>query len=172
MNTIIKSFIAAVVLLVMAGTANAQVRIAHIASDSLVLLMPERDSAIKILEAQQKRLADELDKLQLEYQKLVDDYQKTMADPNATTVIKEVKAKKAQDMASTIERAESTAQQELATKQQQLLTPIVDKIKKAIEEVAKERGYTYVLDSSSGIVLYSTPADDLMPHVKKKLGLK
>jgi outer membrane protein len=43
--------------------------------------------------------------------------------------------------------------------------------KKSVEEVAKENGYKYVIDSSQGTLLYSEPADDVMPLVKKKLGL-
>ena len=41
--------------------------------------------------------------------------------------------------------------------------------KKAIEAVAKENSYKYVLDTSTGNVLYSEPADDILPLVKKKL---
>ena len=39
----------------------------------------------------------------------------------------------------------------------------------AIDLVAKENGYKYVLDTSSGNVLYTEPADDILPLVKKKL---
>ena len=44
--------------------------------------------------------------------------------------------------------------------------------KKAIAEVAKERGYSYVIDASLGGLLYMPPADNLLNDVKKKLGIK
>ena len=53
-----------------------------------------------------------------------------------------------------------------------MLKPIVDRAKKAIEEVGKENGYTYIFDAGVGAVLYSQDSDDIMPLVKKKLGLK
>ena len=38
--------------------------------------------------------------------------------------------------------------------------------------MGKENGYTYIFDAGVGAVLYSQDSDDIMPLVKKKLGLK
>ena len=51
-----------------------------------------------------------------------------------------------------------------------LLTPIIDRAKEAIRDVAKENGYTYIFDSAVGVTLYEG-GDDVLPLVKKKLGL-
>jgi outer membrane protein len=40
----------------------------------------------------------------------------------------------------------------------------------AIQTVAKENGYTWVIAKDQ--LLVSPPADDILPLVKKKLGLK
>ena len=56
-------------------------------------------------------------------------------------------------------------------KQNELLEPMVNKAKKAVEDVAKELGYKNVIDSSVGVLLYSDPADDIMAQVKKKMGI-
>lgn len=53
----------------------------------------------------------------------------------------------------------------------QLVQPLIDKAKKAIEEVAKENGFTYIIDTSSGALLYSG-GEDILPLVKKKLNLQ
>ena len=45
----------------------------------------------------------------------------------------------------------------------------MEKAKKAIEAVAKENGYKYVLDTSAGNVLYSEASEDILLAVKKKL---
>ena len=50
-----------------------------------------------------------------------------------------------------------------------ILQPILDKAKTAIEAVAKEGGYTYVLEASTLIV---SNGPDLLPQVKTKLGIK
>jgi len=52
------------------------------------------------------------------------------------------------------------------------LQPIIDKAKKAIDDVAKDGNYTLILDSSVGVVLYSIDGDDILPAVKKKLGIQ
>ena len=49
------------------------------------------------------------------------------------------------------------------------LKPILEKARKAIEDVANEQGFTYVLDASTIIVANGT---DLLPAVKTKLGIQ
>ena len=51
------------------------------------------------------------------------------------------------------------------------LKPYYAKAKKAIDAVAKENGYRYALDTSTGLVLYSEPSDDIIGLVIKKLGI-
>jgi outer membrane protein len=58
------------------------------------------------------------------------------------------------------------------TKRKELLQPILDKAEKAIKDVAKEKGYDYVFDTSTGAVLVTKDADNLLPLVKTKLGIK
>ena len=52
------------------------------------------------------------------------------------------------------------------------MQPFIDKAKKAIDDVAKEKGYTYILDTSTGSVLYWEGGDDIMMYVKEKLGIQ
>jgi outer membrane protein len=60
----------------------------------------------------------------------------------------------------------------LQQQRQQLFQPIQDKAVKAISDVAAENGFTYILDSGVGVVVYSAPnAENILPLVKKKLGL-
>ena len=55
-------------------------------------------------------------------------------------------------------------------KQTDLMQPIQKKAADIVQNVAKENGYTYVFLKDA--LLVSPPADDLLPVVKKKLGLK
>ena len=77
-----------------------------------------------------------------------------------------------QAMGARLEENRQNAEKRLEARQEELLKPIVDRAKKAIEEVGKENGYTYIFDAGVGAVLYSQDSDDIMPLVKKKLGLK
>ena len=53
----------------------------------------------------------------------------------------------------------------------ELVQPFIDKAKAAVKEVAKENKYTYIINSIEDVVLYSEASDDVMPLVKKKLGI-
>ena len=88
-----------------------------------------------------------------------------------TDIIKNNKIKEITDLEKRITEFQQTAEADLQKKEQSLLQPIIDKAKNAINEVAKEGSFTYILDSSVGVVLYSVESDDILPLVKKKLGL-
>jgi outer membrane protein len=50
--------------------------------------------------------------------------------------------------------------------------PILEKANKAIAEVAKENGFTYILDlAQGGVIFYSETSTDILPLTKQKLGL-
>ena len=62
--------------------------------------------------------------------------------------------------------------QDLAAKEDELTRPIIDRARKAINEVAKEGGYTYIFNASEGLLLYNEGGENIMPMVKKKLGIE
>ena len=59
-------------------------------------------------------------------------------------------------------------QGEISKIQGQLMQPVLDNISRVIEKVAKDRGYDYILDKSSG-VLFALPQHDLTDYVLKEL---
>jgi outer membrane protein len=63
-----------------------------------------------------------------------------------------------------------TMQQLVQAKSQELIVPIRNKAYETIKIVAKEAGYSYVLEEQA--VLVGPPGDDILPLVKKKLGIK
>ena len=85
-------------------------------------------------------------------------------------LIKKTKQSELQDKGARIEEFQKNAQLRLQESEKALLTPIIDRAKEAIRDVAKENGYTYIFDSAVGVTLYEG-GDDILPLVKKKLGL-
>jgi outer membrane protein len=49
--------------------------------------------------------------------------------------------------------------------------PVFEKAEKAIQAVAKEKGYAYILDIAQQSVLYFEGGDDISAAVKTKLGI-
>jgi outer membrane protein len=86
-------------------------------------------------------------------------------------IIAQTKAEEIQSLEQRIQSFQQNAPQNLVKKESELYQPILDKAKKAIEDVAEEEGYTYVFDVSSGALLYQPDSDDILPLVKAKLGI-
>lgn len=158
-------------LLAFGGTAMAQknIKLGHINSNDLMQIMPGRDSAQTALQAEVAELEETLRSMQSEAEKRYNDYVANQA--GWTDLIRQTKQREIQDMSARIEEFQQNAQKQLQEREAELLKPIIDRAKKAIEEVAKEGGYTYILDAGTAAILYSQDSDDIMPQVKKKLGL-
>lgn len=159
-------------LLAFGGTAMAQktVKLGHINSNDLMQIMPGRDSAQAVLQGEVTELENTLKSMQAEAEKRYNDYVANQA--GWTELIRQTKQREIQDMAARIEEFQQNAQKQLQDREAELLKPIIDRAKKAIEDVAKEGGYTYIFDSGTAALLFDNGGDDVMPQVKKKLGLK
>lgn len=70
-----------------------------------------------------------------------------------------------------IQSYEVEVQNMLAAKRQSLYEPIINKVKKAIEEVGTEGNYTMIFESGSGVLVHAADSDDIMTLVKAKLGM-
>ena len=159
-----------ILILLCAVQVNAQKKFGHINSDSLLKIMPGRDSAIATIQTEAEVYQKLLTTMNTEYETKATEYQtnyNTMSE-----LIRQTKLAELQDLQTRIEKFQASASDSLQAKQTELLQPIIDTAKKAIEDVAKENGYTYIFDSALGMILYSTEVDDIMPLVKKKIGIK
>lgn len=147
--------------------ASAQSKIAHINSSELMNAMPEMKDFEKKLKDYEGKLRAQLETMQNELQV---DYQAYMTDTTSPPAIMEIKKKKLEDLQANIQQFSQSAEQDMMRKKEELYMPIYNKAKAAINEVAKAKGFDYVLDSSEGLgVLVTNSANDLMNDVKKKL---
>jgi outer membrane protein len=152
-----------------ASFAQVKQKFGHIDSNELLKLMPGRDSATAKITAYSKTLETQLKGMQGELESKYGDYQANK--DNWTDLIKQTKEKELQDIQARIEAFQQSAQDDLEKKQNELLKPIIDKAKAAIEKVAKDNQFTYIFDAGLGVLLYSDPTQDILPLVKKELGL-
>lgn len=141
----------------------------HLNSNELLLAMPERATVEEEVKKYAQQLESQLGIMSKEYQAKVQDYQSKEA--SMTEAIKKDKIKEITNLEERISEFQQTAQSDLQEREEKLLRPIIDKAKKAIEDVAKENGYTYIFDSGVGVLLYQKDSDNIMPLVKKKLGI-
>lgn len=152
--------------------ASAQSKIAHINTQALIEAMPESKKAQTEIETFAGNLEKESKTLIDEYNKKMKAFDDELAKtPTMSETMKEVKAKEIQEAQQRIQQFQQVAQEKIGQKQNELLRPVYDKARKAIEDVAKEKGYNYVLDSSQGGLLVSPAGDDILAPVKTKLGI-
>jgi outer membrane protein len=113
---------------------------------------------------------DQLTTMQTEFQTKSQSYQSkrsTMADAARIAAEGELG-----DLQKRIQDYQQTAEKAVEAKGNELIKPVADKAKAAVAAIAKEKGYTYVFDSSTTAFIVSPEGDDLMPAAKLKLGLK
>ncbi len=161
-----------VVISVFATESFAQkAKFGHIDSNELLSAMPERAQAQKQLQEFSKQLENQLAVMNQEFQTKYQDY--VTHQDSLSMSIKQLKEEELQSLQQRIQNFQQTAQQDLQKKEQELLQPIIDKAKNAIKEVAKEKGYTWVFDTSVGsLVVWPENSDNLLNDVKTKLGIK
>ncbi|MCB9251460.1 MAG: OmpH family outer membrane protein [Flavobacteriales bacterium] len=148
---------------------NAQSKIAHVNTAELMNAMPEMKEFEEKLKAHENLLRKQLEEMQNELQT---NYYAYLNDTISPDAVMEIKKKKLEDLQANIQQFAQTAEQEMTKKKETLYLPIYNKAKTAISEVAKAKGYDYVLDSSEGLgVLVVQPANDIINDVKKKLGI-
>ncbi|MCW5912470.1 MAG: OmpH family outer membrane protein [Cyclobacteriaceae bacterium] len=96
----------------------------------------------------------------------------------ATTpdAIRADKERELQTLQESLQKFQQDAQTSLGNKQNALMDPVFKKIGKAIEDVAKENGYAFILNpqlvgSGEDVLLYSDEKYDISKLVLKKLGV-
>jgi outer membrane protein len=165
----VSSLIAVVLIMAIAVPSFAQQTFGHIDSAALLELMPEKAKAEKDLEAFAIPFNDELKKMAAELESKMTGFESTQE--GMTKLVRQTKVTEIQDMQTRIQQFQENAQAEITRKEQEVLGPIVEMARKAIDEVAKEKGLTYVFDASLGVLLYMKDSNDVMAEVKVKLGI-
>ncbi|MFB6320488.1 OmpH family outer membrane protein [Saccharicrinis sp. FJH54] len=150
--------------------AQTKFKFGHIDSQALIQKMPEMDKAMNDLEDLQTSNNEKLKMMQGELQKLNTKYVSESKTLDAIT--RQSREKELQMMSQNIQDFYQSAQKDMQQKQTELTQPILDKARKAVEEVGRENGFTYIFDLAKGEVLYmGDQSIDIMPLVLKKLGI-
>jgi len=149
------------------NTVQAQTKVAHINTDILLSLMPESKALTIELEKLGKTYEAELKAEQAKLEAKLKKYDAEAA--SQTDEVNQKRGAEVQQDDQNLRQASQVAREDINNKRNEKLKPILEKAKKAIEDVAKEKGFTYVLDASTLIVANGT---DLLPAVKAKLGIQ
>ena len=85
-----------------------------------------------------------------------------------TDAQRQAKEAELQKKQQNLQQLQATAQNDLAQRRDAAIKPIIDKLNRAVEKVAKANGWEFIIDSSA--LVYKSGAD-ATAAVKKELGL-
>ncbi|MDP4185532.1 MAG: OmpH family outer membrane protein [Bacteroidota bacterium] len=162
--------------LVFAGNgvfAQKTLKFGHVDSQKLMEVLPGRVDAEKQLEKYAKEFDDQYNGIQKELQQKFQEYMSKKDSMNDAT--KAAEEAKLNEMNKRLETFQQTATQQVNQKKMELFKPLLEKAKTAIEAVAKEQGLIYVFEVTEGSspIIYKSPESiDILPMVKKKLGIQ
>ena len=149
----------------------AQDKLGHLNTQEIISIMPEVQTVQTALGDLQTQWENELSKMTEEYYAKIQEYQEKQATMPES--IKEARQSEIVEMEQRITTFRQTASADLQKKQQELFEPIIEKVRKAINEVGVENNYTYIFDLSMQSIIYNSPkSNDITALVKKKLNLK
>ena len=133
-------------------------------------MMPQTKQADSTLKKFGESLDSQLKGMTVEYQTKLQAYQsKADSMPDA---IRTTKEKELTDLGNRIQDFQQTAQESIQKKKEELYGPILKKAEDAIKDIAKEKAYSYIFDTSLGSVIFAQESDNIMPLVKARLGIK
>ena len=173
-NTIIMKKIFLVACLVsLAAFAQAQ-RYAIIDTKYILDKMPDYKLAQKNIDDVAANWQKEIDALQQELDKMYKDYEAEQV------MLTEELRKKREDQLFVKEKTLRDLQRkrfgfegDLFKRRQELIKPIQDKVYNAVQKLAVQRGYDFILDKSEGItVIFADPKLEKSEDVLRELGIK
>ena len=83
----------------------------------------------------------------------------------------ETQTAKLKEEEAAIVKYEQEVYEKLSQKREELFKPILDRVNKAMEDVAKENGFAFVFDMNAQVLLFADETLDVTKLVQAKLGM-
>lgn len=168
-----KILVVAFCILMVAFSASAQ-RYAVIDSKYILDKLPEYKEAQKTLDQFSEQWQQEVDQKQAIMDKMYKDYDAEQV------MLSDILKKKREDELYNKEKELRDLQKkrfgfegDLFKKRQELIKPIQDRVYNAVQKLATEKQYDFILDKSEGItVIFADPKLDKSADILRNLGVK
>jgi outer membrane protein len=165
-----KKIILSILVFIVSFQLSAQSKTGTIDSEYILSQMPELTKVQEDLKAYNTKLEGELKVKVDEYQAKVKEYQEKVA--SFTEPMKKTKQEEIIALENDIAKFRQNGSQLVQLEQNKLLQPLYKKIGIALEEIAKNEGYTQVFTITTSGLAYIDPKYDLTKTVMTKLGIK
>lgn len=155
----------------LAASAQGGQKIAYVNSSSLMQNAPGRAEAEAAFEKEMGDIRVQLDRLQDSVNAMHDNY--TKEEPTLAPAVKEARLKTMREREAAFQEQAQKLQDQAQDRQEELMMPIMESLRKALDEVRTEGGYSFIFDVAVQ-VSYIVSADknlDVTDRVLAKLRL-
>lgn len=143
-------------------------------TEYIMTQLPDSKKVESDLQAHYTQLESQLKAKQAEFEKKMTEYREKGA-----TWVDAVRADKERELAAldeAFQKFQRDAEASYQKKFQELMAPLYEKVGKAIADVSKENGYTFIMTPTANggqgqVLLYKDPQFDISKLVLKKLGV-
>ncbi len=162
-----------ILFLIAATSVQAQTKVGYTNVELIMFYMPEVTAANASLEVFQKEKLKEISDKKVRITELIKEYQEKVeldsfsSSEEESNLVDAINA-----LEREINEKETYYEYEVNQKRNQLLQPVMNKLQEAIDAVAEENGYTYILNQTSGTnILYGVEQFEVTDLIAAKLGI-
>ena len=154
-------------LMLLAPMATFAQKFGHVDTQAIMQSLPELSKVNGELEALSKEYQNQLEEMQKELQTKSENYQKMQSTMNETK--KQETEAELNKLYEKYQQALQDNQVAFQKAQQEKMQPIQDKVFQAIENVGRNGGYVYIMQTGSLPYISSTLSTDVTAAVKAEL---
>lgn len=169
-----KNLILTLSLLIAASSVSVAQKVGYADINAILSVMPDNKKINEDLQIYGTGLQKRVDDMKAQLDVIVKQFNEVLAAGDTAKALELQKQGLEGD--KQLREATAAAEQQLGQKRNELLQPVLEKIRKAMEAVAKKKGFEYVLNSVDGsgtsIVLWGPEGHDITRAVVDELGIK
>ncbi|MCX7606140.1 MAG: OmpH family outer membrane protein [Bacteroidia bacterium] len=158
-----------------AQPAHKSLRIGYTNLELVLSYLPEAQQVEQQLRTYERKVIEQLNIKQSYLQTKVEEYTELKQQGKLTPAQEEERRKEIMRLDEEIKRFQEESEQNYLKKKAELLQPVIERLQKAIDELAAAEGYDYILNNSNStgvaFILHGPKGDDVTERLLKRLGI-
>ena len=150
-----------------AQSAGSQFRIAFVNTATLLDNAPGRSQAESTYARETRGYTDQLKKMNDSLTTLFSSYQK--AEPTLSATQKETRQKTMRDLQTALQEKQQQLSQQAQQRQNELMAPIMEQVKKVLDDIRAEDGYAMIITGDPNLILSYDKNLDITDRVVARL---
>lgn len=158
-----------------AQPTHKPLRIGYTNLELVLSYLPEAQQIEQQLRTYERKVIEQLNIKQSYLQTKIEEYTELKQQGKLTPAQEEERRKEIMRLDEEIKRFQEESEQNYLKKKAELLQPIIEKLQKAIDELAAAEGYDYIFNNSNStgvaFILHGPKGDDVTERLLKRLGI-